>query len=160
MIRSSISNRRRHICRAKFDIANTYLSNNLFILNKSRDFLFVFRNEEEIVPQVLQAVLNLPENTHIALRYTSTQLVGELGEWIGKHPDTLGKAPNAFIWVITCIQIVFTAKQNLLKMFYLGILYVCYTLLVLVITFLSRRECVQVILFHCIIVSLHNSYFS
>ena len=50
-----------------------------------------FRSEEnEIVPQVLQAVLNLPDTTHVALRYTSTQLVGELSEWIEVHPQYLG----------------------------------------------------------------------
>ena len=46
-------------------------------------------NEAEIVPQVLMAVLNLPENTHIMLRHTGTHLVGELGEWIENHSDTL-----------------------------------------------------------------------
>ena len=52
-----------------------------------------FRSEEnEIVPQVLQAVLNLPDTTHVALRYTSTQLVGELSEWIEVHPQYLGKS--------------------------------------------------------------------
>ena len=51
-----------------------------------------FRSEEnEIVPQVLQAVLNLPDTTHVALRYTSTQLVGELSEWIEVHSQYLGK---------------------------------------------------------------------
>ncbi len=48
--------------------------------------------ENEIVPQVVQAVLNLPDTTHVALRYTSTLLVGELSEWIEYHPTCLGES--------------------------------------------------------------------
>ena len=49
----------------------------------------IMPNESTIVPQVVQAILNLPDTTHIALRYTSTQLIGELNEWIQEHPDYL-----------------------------------------------------------------------
>eukprot|EP00058_Branchiostoma_floridae_P001083 XP_002586571.1 hypothetical protein BRAFLDRAFT_131385 [Branchiostoma floridae] len=51
-------------------------------------------DESEVVPQVLQAVLNLPQDAHIAVRYTGTQLVGELCEWIDRHPDTLDSVLN------------------------------------------------------------------
>ncbi|XP_019637982.1 PREDICTED: transportin-3-like isoform X3 [Branchiostoma belcheri] len=51
-------------------------------------------DEGEVVPQVLQAVLNLPQDAHIAVRYTGTQLVGELCEWIDRHPDTLDSVLN------------------------------------------------------------------
>lgn len=52
--------------------------------------LLVFREENDIVPKVLEAILNLPENTHIAVRFTSLLLLGELCEWIEKHPQVLG----------------------------------------------------------------------
>ncbi|XP_066264625.1 transportin-3-like isoform X2 [Branchiostoma lanceolatum] len=51
-------------------------------------------DESEVVPQVLQAVLNLPQDAHIAVRYTGTQLVGELCEWIDRHPDVLDSVLN------------------------------------------------------------------
>jgi len=40
---------------------------------------------------VVEAILNLPENTHIAVRFTSILLLGELCEWIDRHPQSLGK---------------------------------------------------------------------
>jgi len=49
----------------------------------------ILPDESEVVPQVLEAVLSLPDSAHIALRHTATRLVGELGEWVGHHPDTL-----------------------------------------------------------------------
>lgn len=45
--------------------------------------------ENEIVCQVVEAILSLPDNVHTAVKHTSTQLVGELCEWIEKHPQTL-----------------------------------------------------------------------
>ena len=66
-----------------------------------------FRSEEnEIVPQVLQAVLNLPDTTHVALRYTSTQLVGELSEWIEVHPQYLGKPRYQYLCKIQPVNAV------------------------------------------------------
>lgn len=41
---------------------------------------------------MVEAILNLPENTHIAVRYTSILLLGELCEWIDRHPQSLGKS--------------------------------------------------------------------
>lgn len=49
------------------------------------------REENDVVPKVVEAILNLPENTHIAVRYTSILLLGELCEWIDRHPQSLGK---------------------------------------------------------------------
>ena len=56
----------------------------------------------------MQAVLGLPEGTHIALRFTSTILIGELCEWIKEHPDYLGKFSHVYMtgllmgWWKTC----------------------------------------------------------
>lgn len=52
------------------------------------------------MPQVLQAVLGLPDSTHISLRYTGTVLVGELCEWIREHPDYLGRKLFIFVWEV------------------------------------------------------------
>ena len=53
---------------------------------------FFSPSENTVVPEVLQALLGLQSNTHVALLYTSIELVGELSEWISKHPQYLGKA--------------------------------------------------------------------
>ena len=49
----------------------------------------ILSEENEVVPQVLDAVLGLPEGTHIALRHTGISLIGELCEWIEHHPEVL-----------------------------------------------------------------------
>lgn len=51
----------------------------------------LYRDENEIVPQVLEAVLSLPSTAHVAVRYSSVQLIGELCEWIERHPQYLGE---------------------------------------------------------------------
>ncbi|XP_029646320.1 transportin-3 [Octopus sinensis] len=45
--------------------------------------------DENDVPQVIEAMLSLPADCHVAVRYTSIQLIGELCEWIEKHPHLL-----------------------------------------------------------------------
>ena len=53
----------------------------------------LFRNiipeENDVVPSVLHQVLSLPATIHQAVRVTAMRLVGELSEWIDKHPETL-----------------------------------------------------------------------
>lgn len=51
-----------------------------------------------MVPKVVQAILNLPENTHIAFRYTSIMLLGELCEWIDNHPESLEAILNFLLY--------------------------------------------------------------
>lgn len=46
------------------------------------------------MPKVAEAILNLPENTHIAVRYTSIMLIGELSDWIERHPESLQAVLN------------------------------------------------------------------
>nr|XP_054774604.1 transportin-3-like [Lytechinus pictus] len=54
----------------------------------------VLPDETAVVPQVMQAIISLPEGTHKAVRYTSTRILGELAEWIEKHPDYLDPVLN------------------------------------------------------------------
>lgn len=49
----------------------------------------IFTEENEIVPKVVQAILQLPENCHITIRYTSINILGQLCDWISVHPSTL-----------------------------------------------------------------------
>lgn len=50
------------------------------------------------MPKVAEAILHLPENTHIAFRYTSIMLLGELCEWIDNHPDSLESVLNFLLY--------------------------------------------------------------
>lgn len=56
------------------------------------------RDENDVVPKVAQAILKLPENTHIAFRYTSIMLLGELCEWIDNHPESLEAVLNFLLY--------------------------------------------------------------
>lgn len=46
---------------------------------------------------MVEAILNLPSATHIAVKYTSVLLLGELCEWIEKHPNTLDPILNFLV---------------------------------------------------------------
>lgn len=56
------------------------------------------RDENDVVPKVAQAILKLPESTHIAFRYTSIMLLGELCEWIDNHPESLESVLNFLLY--------------------------------------------------------------
>lgn len=51
-------------------------------------------DEEQSVTQVVQSILNLPEQVHIAVRSTGIKLIGELCEWLNKHPQFIDSALN------------------------------------------------------------------
>ncbi|GLH15985.1 Transportin-3 [Gryllus bimaculatus] len=61
----------------------------------------ILPEENEVVPKVVEAILHLPETTHIAVRYTSVLLLGELCEWIEKHPQSLETILNFLLY---CLQ--------------------------------------------------------
>lgn len=46
------------------------------------------------MPKVVEAILNLPPTTHMAVRYTSIMIIGELSEWIESHPESLEAVLN------------------------------------------------------------------
>ncbi|KAH8032052.1 hypothetical protein HPB51_022800 [Rhipicephalus microplus] len=54
--------------------------------------------ENDTVPEVVEAILKLPAESHTAVRHTSIQLLGELCEWIDKHPQYLGS------WLVFCLS--------------------------------------------------------
>lgn len=61
----------------------------------------ILPEENEVVPKVVEAILNLPENTHLAVRHTSILLLGELCEWIEFHPQSLEPVLNFLLY---CLQ--------------------------------------------------------
>lgn len=54
----------------------------------------ILPDENDVVPKVVEAILNLPESTHIAVRYMSVFLLGELCDWIQEHPQSLQAVLN------------------------------------------------------------------
>ncbi|KAJ9580259.1 hypothetical protein L9F63_004072 [Diploptera punctata] len=61
----------------------------------------ILPEENDVVPKVVEAILNLPENSHIAVRHTSVLLLGELCEWIERHPQSLHPILNFLLY---CLQ--------------------------------------------------------
>ncbi len=62
--------------------------------------MFVFyRDEDRSVPQVVQALINLSDQVHIAVRYTGIKLIGELCDWINTHPQFIGMFGSFFFKV-------------------------------------------------------------
>ncbi|XP_001602761.1 transportin-3 [Nasonia vitripennis] len=61
----------------------------------------ILPEENDVVPKVVEAILNLPENTHIAVRHTSILLLGELCEWINSHPQSLEPILN---FLLNCLS--------------------------------------------------------
>lgn len=63
-----------------------------FTLNTRPLYIAVlFFSNSEVVGHFLPVMLNLPSSCHAAVRHSSIKLVGELAEWIEKHPQYLGK---------------------------------------------------------------------
>lgn len=49
-----------------------------------------FRENNPTLSEVLQQVVLLPESVHMAVRYTSIELVGEMSEVVDRNPRFLG----------------------------------------------------------------------
>lgn len=49
------------------------------------------RENNPTLSEVLQQVVLLPENVHIAVRFTSIELVGEMSEVVDRNPRFLGR---------------------------------------------------------------------
>ncbi|XP_052902812.1 transportin-3 isoform X1 [Anopheles moucheti] len=71
--------------------------------------------ESEVVPKVVEAILNLPENCHIAIRYTSISILGELCDWIDSNPETLQPVLNFLLFALQQKNGLATAAANSLQ---------------------------------------------
>lgn len=49
----------------------------------------ILPDESEVVPQAVTTIFQLPESTHIAVRYTAVLILGELCEWFDRNPQYL-----------------------------------------------------------------------
>ncbi|KAH0552027.1 transportin-3 [Cotesia glomerata] len=61
----------------------------------------VLPEEDQVVPEVVEAILNVHENTHIAVKHTSILLLGELCEWINSHAHSLEPILN---FLLVCLS--------------------------------------------------------
>lgn len=52
-------------------------------------YFHLCREEDEVVPPILEGVLNQPDGVHLQVAFTSVQLLGELNEWVACHPAFL-----------------------------------------------------------------------
>jgi transportin-3 len=46
---------------------------------------------------VVQAILGLPEQAHVSVKATGIKLIGELCEWLNKHPQFIGSLKTLFL---------------------------------------------------------------
>lgn len=77
-----------------------------------------YREENEIVPLVVKSILSMPPTAHLAIRYTSIKLFGELCEWTEKHAEYLGKWSS---WTGKKTSIFYEMDRNTLRVSeYLG----------------------------------------
>ncbi|XP_008555701.1 transportin-3 [Microplitis demolitor] len=61
----------------------------------------ILPEEDQVVPEVVEAILNVHENTHIAVKHTSILLLGELCEWINSHARSLEPILN---FLLVCLS--------------------------------------------------------
>lgn len=73
----------------------------------------ILPEENDVVPKVVEAILNLPQTTHIAVRHTSVLLLGELCEWIEKHPQSLEPILNFLLFCLQQPQLATAAASAL-----------------------------------------------
>lgn len=59
-----------------------------------------FRENNPTLSEVLQQVVLLPESVHMAVRYTSIELVGEMSEVVDRNPRFLGTERSASCFVL------------------------------------------------------------
>lgn len=85
----------------------------LFIMeNVARN---IVPEENEVISKVVEAILNLPGNCHIAIRYTSIKLLGELSDWIEKHPTSLQSILNFLLHALQQKNQLASAAANSLQ---------------------------------------------
>lgn len=72
-------------------------------------------DEEQSVIQVVQSILNLPEQVHISVRCTGIKLIGELCEWLNKHPQFIDQALNFVCYGFSNSQLCQAAANTMLS---------------------------------------------
>lgn len=76
----------------------------------------IYVEENQIVPKVIEAILQLPENCHITIRYTSVNILGQLCDWIAAHPTTLEAILNFLLVALQKKAAVASAAAHSLQL--------------------------------------------
>lgn len=76
----------------------------------------IYTEENQIVPKVIEAILQLPDNCHIAIRYTSVNILGQLCDWIAAHPATLEAILNFLLAALQKKAAVASAAAHSLQL--------------------------------------------
>lgn len=76
----------------------------------------IYVEENQIVPKVVEAILQLPENCHITIRYTSVNILGQLCDWIAAHPTTLEAVLNFLLVALQKKAAVASAAAHSLQL--------------------------------------------
>ncbi|XP_040069100.2 transportin-3 isoform X2 [Ixodes scapularis] len=74
----------------------------------------ILPEENAMVPEVVEAILKLPPESHLAVRHTSIQLLGELCEWIEKHPSYLNLVLSFLLQALQERRLASVAASSLL----------------------------------------------
>ena len=53
--------------------------------------LIMFREESTVVPIIMETLLSIPEDSHLAIRVAVLDLISPLAEWLKLHTEFLGK---------------------------------------------------------------------
>ncbi|XP_035433537.2 transportin-3 [Spodoptera frugiperda] len=78
----------------------------------------ILPEEYEYVPKVVEAILSMPEGTHLAVRKTCILLLGELCEWIERHSECLEPCLQFLTRALHDKQLAYsaaTALQNICR---------------------------------------------
>ena len=52
---------------------------------------FLNRRSEPNVGEAVKLIVNLPQNAHIALKYSAIELLAELTPWVDQNPQHIGR---------------------------------------------------------------------
>ena len=53
--------------------------------------MYYFFREEQTVGEAVKLIVNLPQNAHIALKFTAVHLLAELTPWLDANTGHIGK---------------------------------------------------------------------
>ncbi|XP_013175613.1 PREDICTED: importin-13 [Papilio xuthus] len=73
----------------------------------------ILPDEEEYVPKVVEAILSMPAESHVAVRRTCILLLGELCEWVERHPACLQPCLHALLHALHHPSLAPAAAQAL-----------------------------------------------
>lgn len=97
------------ICCVKMPIHRERISFELFHIFLSQIFfeLFVLREEDGMVPELVTSIVALDANSHPALIATSINLLGGCNEWLEKHRVYLGRTISFFYLLLSKLSKIF-----------------------------------------------------